>query len=244
MKKKITYNIDSSNVPTHIAIIMDGNGRWAKRKFLPRTAGHKAGVETIREVVKGCASLGVKHLTLYAFSTENWKRPKLEVDALMNLLSTYLKNEINQLNKNNVKLTAIGDIRNLPKQCIKELNSAMELTKDNTGVNLNLALNYGSRIDMKNAIIDIVKECKCGNIDIEDINEDTIKKYLSTKSIPDPDLIIRTSGEERLSNFLMWEAAYSEFYFTDIHWPDFNHDELYKAVYTYQSRDRRFGGLK
>ena len=219
-----SYDINLEKVPTHIAIIMDGNGRWAKSRFLPRAAGHKAGVEAIREVIKESQRLGVKHLTLYAFSTENWKRPKLEVDTLMTLLATYLSKEIKELHANNVKVTTIGDISKLPKNCIEQLNNAFELTKDNTGVNLNLALNYGSRDDIKNAIIDILN-------------------YLDTKSIPDPDLIIRTSGEQRLSNFLMWEAAYSEFYFTDIHWPDFNRIELQKAIYVYQNRDRRFGGL-
>lgn len=244
MNKNNTYDIDLNKVPTHIAIIMDGNGRWAKSKFLPRTAGHKAGVETIREVVKECSRLGVAHLTLYAFSTENWKRPKIEVDTLMSLLSAYLKNEIRELHSNNVKVTSIGDISQLPKGCVEELERAYELTKYNTGVNLNLALNYGSRFDIKNAMVDIAKDVKCGKIDITDIDEDTIKNYLSTKSIPDPDLIIRTSGEERLSNFLLWEAAYSEFYFTDIHWPAFDKNELQKAIYVYQNRDRRFGGLK
>ena len=238
-----SYDINLEKVPTHIAIIMDGNGRWAKSRFLPRTAGHKAGVEAIREVIKECQRLGVKYLTLYAFSTENWKRPKIEVDTLMTLLATYLAKEAKELHANSVKGTAIGDISKLPKNCVEQLNNAFELTKDNTGVNLNLALNYGSRDDMKNAIINIVNDAKCGKIDIEDIDENTIKNYLDTKSIPDPDLIIRTSGEQRLSNFLMWEAAYSEFYFTDIHWPDFNREELQKAVYVYQNRDRRFGGL-
>ncbi|EQE27926.1 di-trans,poly-cis-decaprenylcistransferase [Clostridioides difficile CD22] len=162
----------------------------------------------------------------------------------MNLLSTYLRNEIAELHQNNVKVTAIGDISALPKTCIRELNSAKELTKNNTGVNLNLALNYGSRADIKNALIDIVKNCESGKIDINNIDEDIIKNYLSTKSIPDPDLVIRTSGEQRLSNFLLWEVAYSEFYFTDIHWPDFKKEELQKAIYVYQRRDRRFGGLK
>ena len=240
----MTYNIDLNNVPQHIGIIMDGNGRWAKSRFLPRTAGHKAGVETIRKIIKESQRLGIKHVTLYAFSTENWKRPKIEVDTLMNLLVTYLKKEIKELHENNVVITTIGDISALPENCIKELDGAYELTKNNTGVNLNLALNYGSRHDIKNAIIDIVKNVKYEKLNIEDINENTIKNYLSTKSIPDPDLIIRTSGEQRLSNFLMWEAAYSEFYFTDVHWPDFNEEELQKAVYTYQNRDRRFGGLK
>ncbi|RDY23901.1 isoprenyl transferase [Romboutsia maritimum] len=244
MKNNFTYDIDLNNVPTHIAIIMDGNGRWAKKRFLPRTAGHKAGVETIREIVKECSRLNIKHLTLYAFSTENWKRPKLEVDTLMNLLSTYLRNEIAELHKNNVRLTAIGDTTELPSVCKRELKSAMELTKDNDGVNLNLALNYGSRYDIKNAVLGIVKDFKSGKIDIDSIDEDVIKNYLSTKSIPDPDLVIRTSGEQRLSNFLLWEVAYSEFYFTDIHWPDFNKDELQKAICVYQKRDRRFGGVK
>ena len=244
MENRLTYDIDLNNIPKHIAIIMDGNGRWAKSKFLPRVAGHKAGVEAIRGVVKECSRLNVEYLTLYAFSTENWKRPKIEVDALMNLLVTYLKNEVAELHRNNVKINTIGSIKDLPKACIDELNAAMELTKNNDGVKLNLALNYGSRQDIKNAVIDIVKDCKSGKIDIEDIDEDTIKNYLSTKSIPDPDLIIRTSGEERLSNFLLWEVAYSEFYFTDMHWPAFKPESLQEAIYVYQNRDRRFGGLK
>ncbi|MBQ1793399.1 MAG: isoprenyl transferase [Peptostreptococcaceae bacterium] len=244
MDKNLIDNIDLSNIPTHIAIIMDGNGRWAKERLLPRTLGHKAGVEAIRSVIKEGSNLGVKHITLYAFSTENWKRPKLEVEALMNLLNTYLKKELKELHENNVKITTIGDIEVLPIKSLEAVNNAINTTKDNTGLNLNIALNYGSRNDIKNAVIDIVKNCKSGKIDIEDINEDMISNYLSTKSIPDPDLIIRTSGEQRISNFLLWELAYSEFYFTDVYWPDFNEEELRKAIYVYQSRDRRFGGLK
>lgn len=244
MENNLFYDIDLQKVPKHIAIIMDGNGRWAKSKFLPRTAGHKAGVETIRTVLRECKKLNVKYVTLYAFSTENWKRPKLEVDTLMNLLATYLKNEVKTLHKENVKLTAIGDIEKLPSQCVKELEDAIELTKDNTGCNLNLALNYGGRFDIKNALLHIVKDVKEGKISIEEIDEDTITNHLSTKCIPDPDLVIRTSGEQRLSNFLLWEIAYAEFYFTDIHWPDFDEKELQKAIYTYQNRDRRFGGIK
>ncbi|MCC3864672.1 isoprenyl transferase [Terrisporobacter petrolearius] len=244
MKNNLFYDIDLNRVPKHIAIIMDGNGRWAKSKFLPRTAGHKAGVETIRTVLRECKKLSVKHVTLYAFSTENWKRPKLEVDTLMNLLSTYLKNEVATLHKENVKLTAIGDINNLPSQCVKELNKAIELTKNNTGCNLNLALNYGGRLDIKNALVDIIKDVKVGKINLDEIDENTISNHLSTKSIPDPDLVIRTSGEERLSNFLLWEVAYAEFYFTNVHWPDFDEKELQKAIFTYQNRDRRFGGIK
>ncbi|WP_073126351.1 isoprenyl transferase [Asaccharospora irregularis] len=244
MNNNLIYDIDLSKIPKHIAIIMDGNGRWAKSRFLPRAAGHKAGVETIREIVKEASRLGIKHLTLYAFSTENWKRPKPEVDTLMKLLSMYLQNEVNELHKNNVKLTAIGITKELPSICIEKLNYAEELTKNNAGINLNLALNYGGRADIKNAFIDILKDYKSGKIDINDIDEGIIKNYLSTKSIPDPELVIRTSGEQRLSNFLLWEVAYSEFYYTDIHWPDFNKEELQKALFVYQNRDRRFGGLK
>ncbi|WP_432792001.1 isoprenyl transferase [Peptacetobacter hiranonis] len=240
----LKYDIDLENMPTHIAIIMDGNGRWAKSRFLPRTAGHKAGVETIRKVVKEADRLGIQYLTLYAFSTENWKRPKLEVDALMNLLVTYLRNEIDELHKNNVKLTAVGDFEKLPEACVKELHSAMNKTKDNTGVHLNLALNYGGRNDIREAVVEIAKEYKEGKISLEDITEERIKKHLSTGEIPDPDLVIRTSGEQRLSNFLLWDIAYSEFYYTDIHWPDFDGEELEKAIYAYQKRDRRFGGVK
>lgn len=240
----LKYDIDLEKMPTHIAIIMDGNGRWAKSRFLPRTAGHKAGVETIRKVVKEADRLGLQYLTLYAFSTENWKRPKLEVDALMNLLVTYLKNEIDELHKNNVKLTAVGDFEKLPEACVKELHSAMDKTKDNTGVHLNLALNYGGRNDIREAVVEIAKEYKEGKISLEDITEERIKKHLSTGEIPDPDLVIRTSGEQRLSNFLLWDIAYSEFYYTDIHWPDFDGETLEKAICAYQKRDRRFGGVK
>ncbi|MBS5788065.1 MAG: isoprenyl transferase [Clostridioides difficile] len=244
MNEDFSKKLDKNNIPTHIAIIMDGNGRWAKSRFLPRAVGHKAGVEVIRDVVKECSNLGVKYLTLYAFSTENWKRPKLEVDTLMGLLVKYLRNEAEELHQNNVKVTAIGFTNALPEQCRVELENIKELTANNTGVNLNIALNYGSRSDIKNAIIDIVNDSKSGKLDISDIDDNTLKNYLSTKSIPDPDLLIRTSGEQRLSNFLLWEVAYSEFYFTDIHWPDFNKFQLQKAIYVYQNRDRRFGGLK
>ena len=238
------YDIDLDNIPSHIAIIMDGNGRWAKSRFLPRAAGHKAGVETIRKVIKECSRLNVNHLTLYAFSTENWKRPKLEVDTLMTLLSSYLKSEIKELHKNNVKVTTIGDMSKLPDVCVEELEKAYELTKDNTGVNLNLALNYGSRYDITLALKNILNDLKDSDIHIDDISEELISDYLSTKYLKDPDLIIRTSGEQRLSNFLLWEAAYSEFYFTDTMWPDFDEKELTKAIYEYQNRERRFGGLK
>lgn len=238
------FDINTEKLPKHIAIIMDGNGRWAKKRFLPRTAGHKAGVETVRTIITECKRLGIKHVTLYTFSTENWKRPVLEVETLMMLLQTYLKKEVEELNRNNVRLTAIGDIEKLPKSCLEELKRAMELTKDNDGPNLNLALNYGGRYDITNAVKQISRDIENHKLNSDDITEETIKNYLSTKSIPDPDLVIRTSGEQRLSNFLLWELAYAELYFTDVYWPDFDEKELQKAIYTYQNRDRRFGGLK
>lgn len=238
------FDIDMENLPKHIAIIMDGNGRWAKKRFLPRTAGHKAGVETVRTVITECKRLGIKHVTLYTFSTENWKRPALEVETLMTLLQSYLKKEVAELNRNNVKLTAIGDIEKLPKSCLEELKKAMELTKNNDGPNLNLALNYGGRYDITNAVKQISRDIENHKLNSESITEETIKNYLSTKSIPDPDLVIRTSGEQRLSNFLLWELAYAELYFTDVFWPDFDEKELQKAIYAYQKRDRRFGSIK
>lgn len=242
--KQNYYDIDIEKIPNHIAIIMDGNGRWAKSKFMPRTYGHKVGVETIRKIVKECSRLGVKYLTLYAFSTENWKRPQEEVSALMGLLVTYLKKELDELHKNNVKILTIGDISKLPDVCVDELEKSIEKTKNNTGVTLSLALNYGSRDDIKKAVREISKDVSDGKISVEDIDDEMISKHLYTKNIIDPDLVIRTSGEQRLSNFLLWEVAYSEFYFTDIHWPDFDEENLQKAIYSYQKRDRRFGAVK
>ncbi|WP_314048981.1 isoprenyl transferase [Peptostreptococcus stomatis] len=242
--ENLFYDINLDKVPAHIAIIMDGNGRWAKSRFMPRTYGHKVGVETIRKVVKECSRLGIKYLTLYAFSTENWKRPKDEVSALMGLLVKYLRNELEELHKNNVKILTIGDISKLPQACIEELDHAKEKTKDNTGLVMSLALNYGGRNDLVNAVKNISQEVVDGKISVDDIGDDLISSHLSTKESPDPDLVVRTSGEQRLSNFLLWELAYSEFYFADIHWPDFDEKELQKAIFAYQSRDRRFGGIK
>ena len=242
--ENLFYDISLDKVPSHIAIIMDGNGRWAKSRFMPRTYGHKAGVETIRKVVKECSRIGVKYLTLYAFSTENWKRPKDEVSALMGLLVKYLRSELEELHRNNVKILTIGDISKLPDACIEELDRAKKETKDNTGLVMSLALNYGGRNDLVNAVRNISQEVLDGKISPDDIVDDTIASHLSTNESPDPDLVVRTSGEQRLSNFLLWELAYSEFYFTDIHWPDFDEKELQKAIYAYQSRDRRFGGVK
>ena len=241
---KLFYDIDMKKVPKHIAIIMDGNGRWAKARMMPRAYGHKAGVETIRKVVKECSRLGVGYLTLYAFSTENWKRPAEEVNALMGLLVSYLKKELAELDRNNVKIMTIGDITKLPQACIDELEKSIEKTKNNTGLVLSLALNYGARADIKNAIVTIAEGVKDGKIEISDIDDEMISKSMSTRNIVDPDLVIRTSGEQRLSNFLLWEVAYSEFYFVDSHWPDFDEKALQEAVYNYQSRDRRFGNVK
>ncbi len=237
-------NIDMGNIPEHIAIIMDGNGRWAKKRKLPRTMGHKAGVETIRRVLKEADRLGVKYMTLYAFSTENWKRPKDEVNALMKLLIQYLKQEINELHKNGVKINVLGDISRLPIECQKEIKSSVEKTKNNTGITMNIALNYGGRDEIIRATKLIVEDVLNGNINLEDINDEIFEKHLYTKDIPDPDIIIRPSGEQRLSNFLLWQCAYSEFWYSDICWPDFKEEDLRRAIYDFQNRDRRFGGIK
>jgi undecaprenyl diphosphate synthase len=243
-KNNEVRNIDMEKIPKHIAIIMDGNGRWAKERKLPRTLGHKVGVEAIREIVKECSKLGVRYLTLYAFSTENWKRPPEEVNTLMKLLVEYLRRELEELNSQGVVINHIGDISKFPLICQEELNSAYNKTKSNEGLVLNLALNYGGRDEIINAIRSIYKEVQKGNLNIEAINEDIVSKYLHTKDIPDPDIIIRTAGEQRLSNFLLWQCAYSEFWYTDVKWPDFNKEILIKALQDYQNRDRRFGGIK
>ncbi|MCM8710618.1 isoprenyl transferase [Clostridium sp. SYSU_GA19001] len=241
---KISDELDIDNLPRHIAIIMDGNGRWAKEKNLPRTAGHRAGVETIREIVKECSKLGIKYLTLYAFSTENWKRPIEEVNALMKLLVEYLRGEFEELNSNNVIINSIGDTSKLPLVCQKELKYAYDKTKNNTGLVLNLALNYGGRDDIVNAFKKLYKDLKYGKLKEEDISEDLVSSYLYTAGMPDPDIIIRPSGEQRLSNFLLWQCAYSEFWMSNIKWPDFRKEHLHQAILDYQKRNRRFGGIK
>lgn len=243
-KHQEEISIDLNNIPKHIAIIMDGNGRWAKSKGLPRTMGHKAGVETIRNIVKECSAIGVKYLTLYAFSTENWKRPKDEVNALMELLVTYLRQEFEELNSNNVIINNIGDVSMLPKRCREELDSAYEKTKNNTGLTLNLALNYGGRKEILDAINGIVTDINGGRLQCTNVTESILERYLYTKEMPDPDIIIRPSGEQRLSNFLLWQCAYSEFWYSNINWPDFTKEDLHKAIWDYQHRDRRFGGIK
>ncbi|MEX2403220.1 MAG: isoprenyl transferase [Balneolales bacterium] len=233
----------AGSIPRHIAIIMDGNGRWAKSRGNMRIFGHKAGVDSVRDTTEACAQLGVKHLTLYAFSTENWLRPSNEVSALMNLLIQSLRKETKKLNDNDIRLTSIGQIDRLPKSCQKQLHEAMEITKDNTHMELCLALSYSGRWDITEAVKKISKEAKEGRIQPEDINDETISQHLATSDIPDPDLMIRTSGEFRMSNFLLWQLAYSEIFITDIFWPDFRREDLYKAVSTYQKRERRFGKI-
>lgn len=236
--------LDFEKIPKHIAIIMDGNGRWAQARKLPRVMGHKAGVETVRTVVKKCNSLGVKYLTLYMFSTENWKRPKDEINSLMKLLAQYLKSEFDELNSNNVVINHIGDISKLPEICQKELIDAYEKTKDNTGLVLTLAINYGGRDEIIYAVKRLYKDISEKGMNIDDIDKDLFNNYLYTAEMPDPDIIIRPSGEQRLSNFLLWQCAYSEFWYSDINWPDFTEKDLEMAIYDYQHRDRRFGGIK
>lgn len=229
------------NIPRHIAVIMDGNGRWAKAKGRMRIFGHQAGVESVRDITEACAQLGVEYLTLYTFSTENWGRPNDEVSALMQILVQSLRKETRRLNDNNVRLHAIGQIERFPELCQNELREAIALTKDNTRLQLNLALSYSGRWDITQAVRKIAERARNGEIDPADIDDGMISSELVTAGIPDPDLIIRTSGEMRISNFLLWQLAYSELYITDAFWPDFRRDELYKAIQSYQKRERRFG---
>lgn len=228
-------------LPEHVAIIMDGNGRWAKKYGKPRVFGHRNGVKAVRESSESCAELGVKYLTLYAFSTENWNRPKLEVNALMALLVETLRKEVETLNKNNIKLNAIGDLTKLPKRSYNALMECIDNTKTNTRMTLTLALNYSSRWEIVNASKNIAKDVELGKINSEDVNDQLFGKYLDTAGIPDPELMIRTSGEKRISNYLLYQLAYAELYFTDIYWPDFRREDLYKAIIDYQQRERRFG---
>lgn len=234
-------NKNSSAIPRHIAIIMDGNGRWAKSNNLPRIAGHREGVESVREIVKSCARIGVKYLTLYTFSTENWKRPKTEVTTLMRLLVKVLRREIQELHNNDVKLQAIGDICALPKDVQKELADAIDKTKNNKTLTLVLALSYSGRWEIVDAVRLIAQDLKEGKITEEEIQIDTFSRYLNTRNIPDPDLLIRTSGEMRISNFLLWQLAYSEMYITPVFWPQFREKQLLDAIADYGKRERRFG---
>jgi undecaprenyl diphosphate synthase len=233
--------IQIGKLPEHVAIIMDGNGRWAKQQGLLRVIGHESGTKSVRNIVEASAEIGIKYLTLYAFSTENWKRPKLEVQTLMKLLVKSLKKEIKTLQDNNIKLSAIGNLNDLPKKAHKELLEVIEKTKDNKHMTLTLALSYGSREEIVNVIKELTNKVKNNIISIESIDESIINKHLYTQNLPDVDLLIRTSGEQRISNFLLWQIAYAELYFTDILWPDFKKKDLYEALINYQNRERRFG---
>ena len=231
----------SGDIPGHIAIIMDGNGRWAKKRGLPRVAGHRRGVETVREIVEACAEIGVKYLTLYTFSTENWNRPKDEVSTLMRLLLKSLKDRLEELNKNDIKLTCIGNIDSLPTVVQKQLSEDIERTKNNKRMTLNLALSYSGRWELLKAVKEISQKAADGTLNPENISEKIISDHLTTKNMPEPELIIRTSGEFRVSNFLLWQIAYSEFVILDVYWPEFSKHHLYDAISQYQKRERRFG---
>ena len=241
MKQSLRDNVLSGHIPDHIAIIMDGNGRWARERSLPRIAGHREGINSVREITRLCGEIGVKHLTLYTFSTENWQRPKAEVSALMTLLLKTINKEVKELHKNNVKFTVIGDLAMLPRSTRKGLQDGIELTQDNGGLNLCLALNYGSRQEMIDAIQSLASKVQSGEMEPEEINEAIFSDALYTKGIPDPDLLIRTSGECRLSNFLLWQSAYTEIFMTETYWPEFREEQLMDAIHDYQLRERRFG---
>lgn len=231
------------NVPNHVAIILDGNGRWAKKRLLPRKAGHAAGSRTVEQICEDAYNLGIQYLTVYAFSTENWKRPQDEVDALMKLLRQYLKDCIKRSTKNNMCVRVIGDISLLDEDLRQSIQELERVTKDNTGLHFQVALNYGSRDEILRGVKNMCKKAAEGELLPEEIDEAVFEEYLDTNGIPDPDLLIRTSGETRLSNFLLWQLAYTEFYFTDVLWPDFNKAELEKAIEYYNGRDRRFGAV-
>lgn len=237
LKDEISFD----NVPSHVAVIMDGNGRWAKQKGKLRVFGHTNGVKSVREVLMAATDVGVKYLTIYAFSTENWKRPKFEVNALMDLLVNTIFGEIDELDKNGVCLNAIGEIEDLPKKCKKTLQNAIERTKNNSKITLTIAVNYSARWEILKATKEIANDVANGNLNSDKINDELFSSYLTTNNIPDPELLIRTSGEHRISNYLLWQIAYSELYFTDTLWPDFGKENFFQAILDYQNRERRFG---
>lgn len=237
----IKSQINMELLPKHVAIIMDGNGRWAKKYGKPRVFGHRNGVKAVRESLEACSELGIEYLTLYAFSTENWNRPKLEVNALMTLLVETLGKEVKTLNKNNIRLNAIGNISQLPGKTYQALIDCIDKTKTNSKATLTLALNYSSRWEIVNAARDLAKDVKAGKVSPDEVDSEVFESYLDTSELPDPELMIRTSGEMRISNYLLYQMAYTELYFTDIYWPDFRKEDLYKAVIDYQQRERRFG---
>lgn len=238
---ELVERIDKSRLPQHIAIIMDGNGRWAREQGQDRLFGHFHGIESVRNIVEGCAELGIRYLTLYAFSTENWDRPEYEVVGLMELLVTTIRNEAENLTKNNIRLHVIGDLNMLPEYAKKELNEALEMTRSNTGLNLIMALSYSGRWELLHAVKSIAWDVKQGKLDVAEIDQHTLQQYLCTSNFPDPELMIRTSGEYRISNFLLYQLAYAELYFTQVRWPDFRKHNLYEAIIDFQNRQRRFG---
>ena len=238
LKQQVLAN---GNIPRHIAIIMDGNGRWARSKNLPRIAGHREGINSVREITRACGELGVEVLTLYTFSKENWARPITEVSALMNLLVETIRREIDDLMKNNVRLNVIGNLDEMPEEPRREMEDGIRRTANNTGLNLILALNYGGRAEILDAVRALCRDVEKKKISVDDLTEDVFSRYLNTANLPDPDLLIRTSGEYRISNFLLWQLAYTEIHFTSVYWPAFRRPELYKAILDYQHRERRFG---
>lgn len=241
--KKRDSEIDYNNLPVHIAIIMDGNGRWAKRRGLPRSIGHREGSKTLKQITTFCGEIGIKYLTVYAFSTENWKRPKNEVDSLMTLLLDYLKNAETHIGGKDVRIRTIGDTSVFSSEIKKEIDRVTRLTGKNNGLTLNIALNYGSRDEIVHAVREIAKDTAIGKIKADDINEEMLTSRLYTKGVPDPDLLIRPGGEKRLSNFLLWQAAYTEFWYTDVLWPNFKKEHIIEAILEYQKRHRRYGGI-
>lgn len=240
-KRKIELNMNA--IPAHVAFIMDGNGRWAKKRGMPRLVGHNAGTETLKRIVKESKRLGIKYVTFYAFSTENWKRPSEEVEGLMNILVKFIKSEIDEIHSNDIKVNILGEIERLPEYAKEQVRYALELTKDNQSMQFNIALNYGGRDEILHAVKGIAADVSKGLVTVEAIDESIFSRYLYTKDMPDPDLLIRTSGEVRLSNFLLWQLAYSEFTFESMYWPDFDEAALQKAIYDYQTRNRRFGAI-
>lgn len=243
-KEKVYQGLlDKKMLPKHIAIIMDGNGRWAKKKMMPRTLGHRAGMSSLKKVVTACVNIGIPVLTVFAFSTENWKRPTEEVDYLMKLLIEYMHKEVMELHENNIRINVLGDYKALIPECQREVQEALELTRENTGLLFNIALNYGSRDELLRMVKTLATKVEKRQITVDEINTEMISDNLYTRGIPDPDLIIRTAGEMRLSNFLLWQSAYAELWVTDSLWPDFSEEDLVEALLSYQKRDRRFGGL-
>lgn len=242
MAKKENLQLEQDNIPQHVAIIMDGNGRWAAKRALPKKAGHKAGADALEKVSRAAIDIGIKHLTVYAFSTENWKRSQEEIDGIMDLLRSYLKSHIARAERDTVKVDVIGDISRLDEDIVQQIETLKDLTKDKTGMCLHIGLNYGGRDEIVRAVKKIGYDIKDGTLLPEELDEEVFASYLDTAKYGDPELLIRTSGEERISNFLLWQIAYTEFYYTDRLWPDFTAEDLKKAIYQYQNRNRRFGG--